>query len=358
MAAPCRRDRAPLSDELFGAAHRFDFFQAVRVLETLAREGAADAIGEQGGAVGGDQSPSHEAVRFRALPSHRFPAAAIRDIRRADGPPQMVTAFFGLTGPNGALPQHYTSLVIERIRGKDFALRDFFDMFNHRALSLFYRAWEKYRVGIGYERSRRGDAAEEDLFTRCLVCLIGLGSDGLRRRMQFDDEALLFFAGHFAHAPRNASALEAILADYFRLPVAVRQFQGRWLYLGPDDCSALPTRERPLGQNCRLGLDLVVGERVWDVEGKFRIRLGPMGYADFRRLLPSGDALKPLAQMVRTYAGPQFDFDVQVVLHAHEAPWCRLGGDPSDPAYLGWNTWVRSNPFQRPVDDAVFTLEV
>ena len=63
-----------------------------------------------------------------------------------------------------------------------------------------------------------------------------------------------------------------MLADYFELPVDVRQFQGQWLYLsrGGPVVAAL-RRAGPHGLNTQLGADVVVGERVWDVEGKFRV---------------------------------------------------------------------------------------
>jgi type VI secretion system protein ImpH len=248
--------------------------------------------------------------------------------------------------------------VIERTREKDYALRDFLDLFNHRIISLFYRAWEKYRFAIAYERSALGkDEDHEDLFTRCLYCLLGLGTGGLRGRVEFDDEAFLFYAGHFAHRPRSAVSLQLMLADYFELPVALKQFQGRWLYLAEDDQSSLPCPQWPEGLNTRLGTEVVVGQRVWDVESKFRVRLGPLSYQEFCRFAPSGTGLGTLCQMIRSYVGPQFDFDVQPVLRAAEVPWCRLGGDASDPARLGWNTWIRSNPFDHDVSDAVFSLE-
>jgi type VI secretion system protein ImpH len=244
------------------------------------------------------------------------------------------------------------------VRAKDFALRDFLDLFNHRITSLFYRAWQKYRFPFTYEQSYWSSTEEpEDVLTRCLYCLLGLGTDGLRGRLAFDDEALLFYAGHFAHYPRSAPSLERLLADYFELPLQVRQFHGQWLYLSEESQSSLPCGHWPEGLNAQLGRDVIVGQRVWDVEGKFRVRVGPLGYAGFRRLMPSGDVLQALSQMIRTYAGPQFDFDTQVVLKATEVPCCRLGGDGGDPSRLGWNTWILSAAADHDVDDAVFSLE-
>lgn len=361
------RNRALVSDQLHDEPYGFDFFQAVRVLQRMAAEKARENAGRQRYPVGEDYAPKQEVVRFRALPSHSFASGSISEIRRPGkrssdqsqtAPPEMITAFMGLTGPNGVLPQHYTALVIERVREKDYALRDFLDLFNHRIISLFYRAWEKYRFAIAYERAQAtGAKAREDLFTRCLYCLLGLGTGSLRGRMEYDDEAFLYYAGHFAHYPRSAVSLELILSDYFEMPVEVKQFQGQWLYLSRDDQSSLPCPQWPRGLNTQLGAGVVIGERVWDVESKFRLRFGPLGYRQFCRFVPSGDALRPLCQMVRSYVGPQFDFDVQPVLKAAEVPWCQLGGDGAGAARLGWNTWIRSGRFENDVSDAIFSLE-
>jgi type VI secretion system protein ImpH len=275
----------------------------------------------------------------------------------ADAPPEMTVTFMGLIGPSGVLPQHYTKMVIQRTRDKDFGLRDFLDLFNHRALSLFYRAWEKERFALGYERTQAEGVGEEDLFTRCLYCLIGHGTAGLRGRMHFDDEALLFFAGNFSHHPRSALALERMLCDYFDLAFHVKQFQGQWLRISDEDRSLLPSVRRPQGQNARLGRGFVVGERVWDVQCRFRLRVGTVGYAQFLRLMPSGDMLRSLCELTRLYVGPELDFDVQPMLRGEEAPWSQLGGDGAEAPRLGWNTWIRCQPFQRNVEDAVFSLE-
>ena len=98
-------------------------------------------------------------------------------------------------------------------------------------------------------------------------------------------------------------------------------------------------------------------ERVWNAEAKFRARLGPLDYRQFCRFTPAGDGLEPLCQLVRSYVGPHFDFDVRPVLKADEVPWCKLGGEGPDQSRLGWNTWIRSDPFDHDVDDAVFEME-
>jgi len=363
-------ERADLNRELLEASYRFDFFQAVRVLEHCRRErcGRPDDQHSEGHGVGRDVHPSSEVVRFRALPSLSFPAGAISAIRVArpeagvpaeSHPPEMLVTFLGLTGPSGALPRHYTETLLQRIRERDFSLRDFLDLFNHRLISLFYRAWEKYSLPITYERSLLDNPGREpDPITQGLYCLEGLGTAGVRGRLEVDDETFLHYSGHFAHFPRSALALECLLADHLDMSVAVLQCQGQWLNLEPDDQALMPLPAQPTGQNNRLGVNLVVGERVWDVQSKFRLRLGPLTWPQFRSLMPNGPALRPLCQMTRLYAGPTLDFDIQPLLKPEEVPACRLTADPDEGHHLGWNTWLpRSTIPSLPVDDAVFQIE-
>lgn len=351
------RETASVMDQLAREPHRFEFFQAVRLLERFGMPPRSAASCRQ--PVGQDYLPREEVVRFCAAPTHAFPPSDIGALTpsapQPEGnprPPSMVVSFLGMIGHCGVLPRHYTQLVIDRLRQKDKALRDFLDLFCHRVVSFFYRAWCKYRFIVGYERARSvPEGREEDLVTWALFCLVGMGTQGLRARQDVADETLLYYAGHFAHYPRSAAALEGILADYFGLPARVLQFCGQWLYLSPGDQSRLGRAD---GMNNRLGENVVVGARVWGVESKFRVRLGPLTYAQFHRFSPRGDLLKAHCQLVRTYAGPELDFDVQPVLRAAEVPPCRLGGDARDASRLGWNTWIHSLPLPRDAEDAVF----
>jgi type VI secretion system protein ImpH len=356
---------------LFEEGFAFDFFQAVRLLERLAPKRCP---------VGRAGPPQEEVVRFRAHLSLSFPPSSIYEIQSPSAAlkvPALTVAFMGLTGPSGILPQHYTELLLRLERdskaAEKNALRAWFDLFNHRLISLFWRAWEKYRFYIRYERGEYG-GKEPDTFTQAVFSLIGLGMPPLRNRLRvvsrlesegetqerllarIDDLSLLHYSGFFAHRPRCAVALEAILRDYFGFGVQVRQFQGQWLYLEPDNQSRLG----PRGCNSLLGIDVVAGERVWDVQGKFRVRLGPLDYAMFDELLPdrssrpSRKVFFSLVHLVRLYAGPELDFDVQLVLRAEDVPECRLTEHETGGPRLGWNTWIRSQAMSHDAADAVF----
>src|SRR5262249_20969810 len=224
MAPASRRESAAVSERLFREPFRFEFFQAVRLLEHLERQRAEADPSRRRRPVGEDWAPAQEVVRFRALPGLSFPAGAVSQLRQdgaAGGPAEMVVSFLGLTGPNGVLPQHYTTLLLQRLRARDHSLRDFLDLVNPRILSPLFRAWEKHRFAIAHERAlREGPKGEPDLFTQCLYALVGLGTGRQRGRLASGDAALLFYGGLFAHFPRPAVGLEGLLAEHFGLAVA------------------------------------------------------------------------------------------------------------------------------------------
>jgi type VI secretion system protein ImpH len=357
-----------LAGRLFRDGPEFDFFQAVRLLQRIYPDRKP---------VGRDAQPLTEVVRFRAHLSLAFPPSAVHVVEPPlDDRPmaRLIQTFLGLTGPSGVLPRHYTQLLLDLgrdVKGPERrSLGDWLALFDHRLVSLFYRAWEKYRFWVPYER---GEAflREPDAFTAAVFSLIGLGLTALRGRLRvalpphedeperplakIDDLALLYYSGLLAQRPPSAAGLEALLSDYFGLPIAVRQFQGQWLALERADQTCL-------GAHGRVGVDAVAGSRVWDVQSGFRIRLGPIRLNRFEEFLPDRapapgrKSLFLLAQLARLYVGPDLDFDVQLVLDATEVPACVLGGAGFG-ARLGWNTWLISRRRQQDADDAVFVAD-
>jgi type VI secretion system protein ImpH len=361
-----------VEQRLFEEPHAFDFFQAVRLLEMI--DPARESVGRSG-------SPGREVVRFRALPSLNFPPSPLYDLTRAEGsrPPVMTVAFFGLHGPSGVMPRHYTEMIFrldrERKGEERRALREWFDLFNHRLLSLFYRAGTKYRFWVGYERNHRaaaGRQAGDDVFLRSLESFAGIGTRGLSGRLTVsaapaagarprklagvEDQSLLFYAGLLAQQKRNAVGLAALLRDYFGVPVEVEQFVAQWLQLEPANQTRLG------GDNGELGVSTIAGEKVLDYQGKFRIRLGPLDYATFTDFLPDRTATPQskafflLSHLTRLYVRLELDFEVQLVLRSDGIPECQLAEQTPGPR-LGWNTWLISGQPDRDAADVCFPGE-
>ncbi len=317
----------------------FDFFQAVRLLEKVLPQRTS---------VGKFAHPATEVARFAAHPSLAFPASQIQGMEwPADGPVEMTVNFMGLTGPQGVLPNPYTSLIIERLRASDTTLRDFLDIFNHRIISLFYRAWRKYRFDVACEHGER------DLFSRHLLSLLGLGTDGMRDRQAVSDDALIYYAGLLGQRPRSAQALQQILSDYFEVPVAIEQFAGGWYRLDPE------TQCRLEGNNesGELGLGAVVGDEVWNEQSKVRIVLGPLSLERYADFLPYGRSFQTLGGWVRFFSNDEWDFEVKLILEREQVPACTLGAEGVSGPQLGWVSWVKSVPFNRNPDDTVLAVE-
>ncbi len=354
MAAARRDPPTSLIQRIGDDAAAFDFVQAVRLIELADCQGTGPD-GEARRRTGEDALPADEAVRFVAAPDLRFPAAEILKAERPDGgkaPTRLTVSFMGLTGPLGVLPRFYTEFMVRNLHRRHFALRDFLDVIHHRLIALFYRAATKYRLPLAFERA----GGPEDSFSTVLRALVGMATPHLRRRLPVADGALLYYAGHFARWPRSAVALGQMLSHMFGQTVGVRQFRGQWLKIAAGEQTRLPGAAVPDGQFCVLGMNAVVGERTWEMQGGFRIEVGPLRYAGFHRFMPGGDDFGRLLGLTRAFVGPGFDFDVQLTLDRADIPRLRLGGEqpPEGGPRLGWNTWLRRDVEPADRSDPIF----
>jgi type VI secretion system protein ImpH len=357
MARARRRTTAAVIDRLFDNPRRFDFFQAVRVLERHAARVGRDPRFRLRRPVGHDFPPAEEAVRFRVDPNLSFPAAAlVAATPEKDGaPPALTAAFIGLVGPLGVLPQHYSELVTAQNRQRSTALAQFLDLIHHRAVSLFYRAWVKYRPAMAFERAD----GQDDSFTDILAALTGFTSPSMRGRLAFSDHLVWHFAGLLSAAPRSAAGLEAMLSEVLGRSVTVEPFIGGWIAVDPDSQTRLSSFEQPDGQFGRLGVDAMAGARAWDAQGRFRVKIGPLDYRRFLDFMPGGGEMARLNDVVQLYAGAEFDAEVEVTLQADGVPQSALTApdDPGGPR-LGWNTWLLAAPSPCDRSDAHFRLRV
>jgi type VI secretion system protein ImpH len=314
---------------LFAEGWRFDFYQAVRLLERMARDSVP---------VGEGTEPEREAVRFSSRVSFAFPASEVQavELPAAPGEPaRMAVNVLGLAGALGPLPAPFSELLLERVAAKDPALRDFLDIFNHRLLSLLHRARKRVRPGFSWDRPDR------EAFPRAALALMGLGTEGVRDRMEVEDRSLLQYTGLLARRHRSAVGIEAMVADYFGIGVRCTQFVGRWLVLDEEQRTALGAD--PAGRNQALsarGAGAVLGARVWDQAAGFDLTLGPLSLGQFLDFLPVGRAFRSLVQLVRFTVGDHLDFGVRLALKGEELPPCRLGCGPR----LGWSAWLTTRP--------------
>jgi type VI secretion system protein ImpH len=323
-------DRIDLMDALEREPWAFDLFQALRRLE--AAESKRPRLGRS-------RRPSEDAIRLTQEPSLAFaPSTIAAFYRPAGGPPRLSVNVLGLMGPNGPLPIHLTEYA--RIRSRtygDNTLVRFLDIFHHRLMSLFYRAWASSRPTVHF------DNKDGDRFGVWIAATFGQGTAALTNRDEVPDLAKRHYAALLSLQTRCADGLEAMVEDFFGVPAKIRPFRGAWLDI-PADAHWRLGSGRQVGA---LGVSTTVGARVWDRSQCFRLALGPLALADYQRFLPGGPALRRLAVLVRNYIGDELDWDVNLILDRNAVPPFPLGGS----VRLGSTTWLSGRvPSKDPSD--------
>lgn len=327
MGSPRRQQNPSLAETLFERPYDFDFHQAVKILELLQTH--ATPLGE-----GSD--PTQEALSLASHISLAFPPSDLQALtQKGDELPKLVLNFLGIAGLVGPLPEPYTHLVLERVKKRDYALRDFLDLFNHRLASLHHRIRKKHWIGVA------SIPPDQTLMGKCLADLAGLGTHGVQNRLEATDRTFQYYAGLYWSRNRSAKGLERMLAGYFQTPVRVSPFQGRWFYFTQ---SQWPILGGAHAQNRTLGHDAVLGTKAWVQDATFSLHLGPMGLGRFREFLKGGRAYNILRDMVKLYVDMQQDYTLNLVIKGSEIPQTRLDGT----AALGWTSWLKT---QDKIDD-------
>jgi len=333
MAGTDRQTPDSLIARLAEKPFEFDFYAAVRLLQSSFSNRPR---------IGHSWSPSQDPVRFAQSPALDFASSTIESVKRKDPsrPPVLYSRHFGLFGPNGPLPLCLTEYARDRIlHNGDVTFAAFCNVFHHRLLSFFFRAWADAQKTVDFDRP--GDQH----WSHFIGSLVGLGMDSLLERDSIPDRAKLYYAGRLVQQNRNAEGLEAIVQDFFGIHTELSTFVGRWLKL-------------PAGSACKLGessdtgtlgATVIVGSRVWNCQLHFRLRMGPMKLAEFERLLPTGSSFRRLCDWVRQYTGEQYSWDALLVLAKEEVPSIQLG----KAGRLGWTTWLKTKPFLHDAEDLV-----
>ncbi len=343
MAGAQRQPDDSLSLDLARHGSQYSFFQAVQLLHRLSPN--LKPVGDIG-------PPDKEVVRFRANPALKFSAGDIEliqapsegSVRKA----MVVTAnFLGLVGATSPLAFRFTEAVIASEQNDDFALTDFYDIFHHRLLSLYFRAWKKYRLAVGF----RSDGS--DPFTRRALSFVGVDPGASTPAGGLPPRLLLTLAPILAQRSRSARTLTIALRRL--LPgagIEVQSFVERLVRIPPDQ------RVRLGVANSTLNGDFTIGARVSDRSGRFRVKIGPVDYEDFEALMPGGENYPVLRQVVNQFTRGVLEPELEVSLAEDQSPRFQLGNRRG--ALLGTTTQLvtrRTKPMRMRVVLAQDTRE-
>jgi type VI secretion system protein ImpH len=313
------------------APQAVDLFALLRLIEALTPSMAR---------LGYSSTPRDDAVRLGQYPSTIFAPTALFSIQgQANLPaPKVQILSIGLFGPNGPLPLHITEYVRDRTRNhSDNTLTAFADIFHHRAISLFYRAWADAQPTVHLDRKG------QDRFSTYVGSLFGMGFEGSWQRDSVNDHAKLFATGQFVRPTRNPEGLCQILSHYFQVPVNLKEFVKTWIKIPPVEQSKIFGRTRAN----QLGHGALAGAAVPDIQSRFRLEIGPMRLAAFTKMLPGAPHNLRLRDWVRNYIGIELQWDADLLLYAEDVPQSQLGGMQQ----LGWTTWLGTRAEPVPARD-------
>jgi type VI secretion system protein ImpH len=296
----------------------FDFYRLLSLLE--AREGRP---------LGTSGSPKRERFRLAQEISLNFPPSAVASANYSPEQDRIAVILrcIGIMGAQGVLPSILSEHIERRVRSKrDKTLYSFINLFQHRLFSLFYRAWALNQRSIDHtwgEEQRQRD------YHAALVGIMGRYEE---EEARIEPRALMYHSGTFSGFTANRDALVAFLRDYFEVSVELSEFVGNWLEIPREERACLGR----VRETTTLGLNAVVGERIWSAHLRYRLKIGPVDHEDFLRFLPNHKSFYKLKDALRRYVGDHYDCVLTMTLKAESVPALALGKT----SYLGWNTWL------------------
>ncbi|MBJ9941717.1 type VI secretion system baseplate subunit TssG [Burkholderia multivorans] len=374
MSARELSDLDPLVASLLARAPKMNFMQLCRLLELRIPgaprpeerpfEGEALSGGLPG--FGTRDTAEHEPVRFRPHPRMGFPAGEVTSVESGDGagafghafgpdaPPTVRTTFMGLYGVDATMPPHMIDEIVLREEGHE-AVEAFLDQFNHRFVTLLYRAWKKYR----YPESFRPGGT--DTHSRNLLCLAGFGWGDKPQRAGLPDSRMLALLGLLIQRTRTPEGLAGVVAlavpgaavrvDEF-FPAITRAGQPRPLR-SVGSAAAAETRGRQgLG-----GGGYVFGQRITYRSRAVLVTLRAVDAGQAHDLLPGAWLHRELMALVRLYVGVKADVHLRMEISSRLAPQPAIGQVGAGPApRLGWTTVLPAHE-ERLIDIALGVYE-
>lgn len=298
--------------------NKYDLFSLLRRLESSEMF--------NGRLLGETVTPKQDFIRLFQNPSLTFSYRSIESIDVKDNYVQLAANGVGLLGVNSPLPLHLIEYIFQRKHQYgDTAWASFVNMLQHRVLTLFYRSWMNAQSVIALE------VDHTDKFSRYIASLVGLAETDHQKPSHIDYYSKLYYVGLYLQRNQSSDNFETLLSQYFQVPIKVVENIGTWFDLPKSEQTCL-------GQTVvyNLGDGLILGSRIYDVQTKFRLIIGPLDLLAFESFVKNELNSKRLAEWVQLYVGVELDWDVQLILAQKEVPKLTLTGGNR----LGLTTWL------------------
>lgn len=308
-----------------------------------------DARDQEAPRIGQSQRPQQESFRLGQQASLAFAPREIARIFQRDDKTHIHLFGLGMLGPNGALPIHYTEQVRERSEAmRDQTIANFLNIFHHRSFTHLYRAWAQSQAAAGLDRT------QAEVFTNYVARLSGDEPSELQNS-HLPPHARWASAAHRIRGPRDPEGLVSTLKRFFGVAIKLQEFRFHWMTFETQDRCRLGASHAA----AMLGSNAMLGEKVPDRQTRFRLVIDPLSMDAYLRLTPQGSAsgqdLPALVELVRSFIGFEYVWEVELLISSHAAPSSALG----DQTKLGWSTWMDhgNTPSPKPITGMVFEPE-
>ncbi|MGQ8776516.1 type VI secretion system baseplate subunit TssG [Serratia sp. NA_112.1] len=292
--------------------------------------------------VGSARLPSQENFRLGQSAHMAFAPREMAKISQQGDKTHLELFSLGIWGPQGAMPLHLTELAYTRAESHDSTLNDFVNLFHHRALAQFWRAWFVSQDTASLDRP------DEERFSFYVGSLIGMEPRELVQS-ELPLHPRLASSAHLIREARNPEGLVGALHYYFDVPVQIQEYTGKWITLDPDDQTQLGNTVGAF----LLGEGAILGNMVLDRQHNFQLVFGPLSLKQYLRFSPWGQDLPVLREWVRNFVGFEYAWEVSLVLAADEVPYAVLG----DTHQLGYTSWLTRSDVSAPLAGMSFDPE-
>lgn len=223
--------------------------------------------------------------------SYAIESVGARDIIR--------TNFLGLIGAQGDLPTHYTDTVLRLLKNKNGSLSDFYAVFHHRLISLFYQAWRGNQLTVDYR-----SAMAEKRYARFMNGLLGC--------VETETEELHRHPVLHFNPVHNQAKLKSILQDL--IPDQVEIVLGQaWKEPIPKHAQGQLHSKAALCKNMCVGQDWLLGKSMRMDHVFFKVKIMIRDTFRYCQLVRTDAFRSRLATLVKGYVGNAYRFVVDVV---------------------------------------------
>ncbi|KPA12317.1 protein containing DUF1305 [Candidatus Magnetomorum sp. HK-1] len=307
MADPIRKHKFDLNNYLIDHKHQFSFYQLMRLLRVLSDH---------------SDETLYENTTIQSPLDFSFPASPISELKidnNEESKPffSLTTSILGLYGPGSPLPSYYTEDLMDADKDDLVSGRAFIDMLQARLFQLLFESSRKYNMMLSINEYN-----DTSVLNR-LFCMTGFGEKKVREAVfgsnvtDTKSYELIRYMGLFSQFPKSALGLQTILRDALETKaVKSKPCISQMVDIPEDQLNFLGKNNNTIGENS------IIGEKVIDRMGKFRISIGPVKKEALSKFLPGNKGYKTIKRLTVCYLFDHFNFDLEIIVHEKNTPIC------------------------------------